>query len=440
MKAWKVTSWSPIFGQIAFNCDGKTQGIALNVEPEQAQAILAILSAQLQVTPVADQSPSVVVSTELVPQVLEADVPAAPATSGDVRRYCGYCGSPQSRQNRFCAHCGALIDAPPAPAKPATPVEIPGGIWQRLGAAFADSCLASIVGVIAWYALTNTGYLEPLDSLLGERFEAQIVYGFVLLGYMVLAQSIFQTTIGKYVFGLELASSKDSKSSPGFGVILLRETIGKTCSAIVFGIGFLRAVWNPRKQTWHDQLADTVVRKRATDAGLRKQLTVLVAAAVIVSFGTGAYNAWCKIEQNEKETTAVRFKFAVHDCDTAYASLLEIPRRQDDQWAARQERARIVLTRSDEYETRLVEVNDMIHRILRKELYMDHNDFEGYVYLQKVYKLRQEQNQKLKDEVQVVLATSPGAPDFKEKLSVLDMMDSEIQNIDREVQSLRREQ
>ncbi len=39
----------------------------------------------------------------------------------------------------------------------------------------------------------------------------------------------------------------------------LREAIGKFVSAIVFGLGYFWAIWDEKKQTWHDKIAGTLV-------------------------------------------------------------------------------------------------------------------------------------------------------------------------------------
>ena len=312
-------------------------------------------------------------------------------------------------------------------------------MWLRLGAYFVDGSLASLAAIAIWYALTTAGYLQAGESEALDRLQNNLLYTGILLGYMVFAQTFYHTTIGKYVFGLEIASARNGGRHPGFGVILLRETIGKFCSAIVFGIGYWRAIRDPRKQTWHDQMADTVVRKGATNPALRKQLAALAVMAVVACLGIGVYAGWIanaqRVQQN-RESAAEEFKRAVQECDAARESMLSVSKLPWDTWAALQERDRTLLTRADEYGTELQTVSDLTHRALRKELYLDYADFKAYEFLQKVYKLRQDQNKKLQDEIHIILATSQEAPDFEAKVSAVKMMDSEITNIDNEVASL----
>lgn len=50
-----------------------------------------------------------------------------------------------------------------------------------------------------------------------------------------------------------------------YGKAVLRESIGKAVSLVVFFIGFIWAAGDPRKQAWHDKMAETYVVKSSTD-------------------------------------------------------------------------------------------------------------------------------------------------------------------------------
>jgi len=41
--------------------------------------------------------------------------------------------------------------------------------------------------------------------------------------------------------------------------MLVRETIGKLISGLVFSLGYLWLLWDKDRQTWHDKLVSTVV-------------------------------------------------------------------------------------------------------------------------------------------------------------------------------------
>jgi hypothetical protein len=93
-----------------------------------------------------------------------------------------------------------------------------------------------------------------------------------------------------------------------------------------------------------------------------------------------------------------------------------------------------MLDRANEYETKLTAVSDVLHRILLKQLYTDHNEFLYYVYQQKVYNQREESNKKLKDGIQLILSTSPEQADYQEKLSTVNMINNEINESNKQIE------
>jgi uncharacterized RDD family membrane protein YckC len=52
----------------------------------------------------------------------------------------------------------------------------------------------------------------------------------------------------------------DTGEVPGFVAAFLREIVGKILSSILF-LGYITAIRDPKKQTWHDKIAGTVVVK-----------------------------------------------------------------------------------------------------------------------------------------------------------------------------------
>jgi len=59
------------------------------------------------------------------------------------------------------------------------------------------------------------------------------------------------------------AADKRSGGLPGFGRMLLRETLGKIVSGLFLGLGYFWAVFDRDSQAWHDKIAGTVVLKKA---------------------------------------------------------------------------------------------------------------------------------------------------------------------------------
>ena len=101
------------------------------------------------------------------------------------------------------------------------------GFWIRFAAAFVDMIFSGILLGFGW--LVNI-YLTGTE------------------GY----------SIGKKIFGLKVITEK-GKCPIGITDALIRETIGKLVSGIVFGAGFLVIGFSSKKQGWHDKIAKTYV-------------------------------------------------------------------------------------------------------------------------------------------------------------------------------------
>ena len=67
-----------------------------------------------------------------------------------------------------------------------------------------------------------------------------------------------QATFGKRALGLKVTTTEGQRIS--FGQATGRH-FGKIISAIIIFIGYLMMLWDDRKQTLHDKMADTLVVK-----------------------------------------------------------------------------------------------------------------------------------------------------------------------------------
>jgi uncharacterized RDD family membrane protein YckC len=76
------------------------------------------------------------------------------------------------------------------------------------------------------------------------------IAGLLYLVYLWLATGLYGATLGKRLFNLKVVKVDGSKL--GLGGAFLREVVGKFISGLVFSLGFLWAVWDKDKQTWHD--------------------------------------------------------------------------------------------------------------------------------------------------------------------------------------------
>lgn len=111
------------------------------------------------------------------------------------------------------------------------------GFWRRFAAVFIDGIIVSGVPSMAFRVH------GPLNFL-------------ITLAYAVWMLGMYGATIGKMVMKIKV--TKESGSKLTYSDALVRE-LAKVLSAVVLLLGFISMVWDPKKQTWHDKIAHTVV-------------------------------------------------------------------------------------------------------------------------------------------------------------------------------------
>ena len=115
-------------------------------------------------------------------------------------------------------------------------------LWKRLVASIIDSL---VLGIIEF----------PL-SFIEYKW---IVYLFslaVAISYPVYFIGSRGQTLGKIAMKIKVVKEDGSKLD--YGTAFFREIIGKFVSSFI-GIGLLWAIWDKKKQTWHDMMAGTLV-------------------------------------------------------------------------------------------------------------------------------------------------------------------------------------
>jgi len=92
---------------------------------------------------------------------------------------------------------------------------------------------------------TNLSYIQNL----------LLSYGLYIL-YSTLFLSIYSTTPGKHLFNLKIFTEDNNKLN--FFSSLIRSLL-QPFSMVLFGMGYVRILKDPRRQAWHDRVAKTVV-------------------------------------------------------------------------------------------------------------------------------------------------------------------------------------
>jgi uncharacterized RDD family membrane protein YckC len=136
---------------------------------------------------------------------------------------------------------------------------------MRIAASSVDALLISFP--IAGLVIAIFGDIEKYNWITGLLFMA----------YAVVALKYYSKTVGKHLFGLKVV--KDDGGVLTWGNILIRETIGKILSSLVFSLGYLWILFDSKRQGWHDKLAKTVViQERQPSKGMKTIAYIIVFA------------------------------------------------------------------------------------------------------------------------------------------------------------------
>lgn len=121
--------------------------------------------------------------------------------------------------------------------------------WQRFLAMFIDGIVLSVINI------TITKVDESSGFFLGFWTSGiNMVIGW--LYYALQESGTRQATLGKRAMGIVVANTNGNRIS--FGKATGRY-FSKILSFIILLIGYLMMLWDDRKQTLHDKIADTVV-------------------------------------------------------------------------------------------------------------------------------------------------------------------------------------
>lgn len=122
---------------------------------------------------------------------------------------------------------------------------------KRVFAFIIDGIIASVFsGILS--AIFRAG--------VGSEFVATVLANFILLPfiYWVLIPIKFGATPGKKLFGLKIVTDAYNLH-PTMKQMIMRESVGRICSTIVFGLGYIWTRINKEGKTWHDMMSHTRV-------------------------------------------------------------------------------------------------------------------------------------------------------------------------------------
>lgn len=322
---------------------------------------------------------------------------------------CGYVLSPGSGA---VAVVGPLTagyqQLPSQPLGIERPLEVLG--YATMGERFlAFLCDASVESLLVGTFLA-VFYLK--SSLEFDTLE-QIALWLIPIAYMTLSEFFFHGTIGKRLLRIQLLDDSPECKYPTFWRILLRESVGKFVCGLIFGIGFAVGVRNPKKKTWADTMARTVVVKTGVVRAPVKAFLIVVLICTYVGFAT----ALKEIPATYRKDLRDQLQTEERRIDDLHEQILRPffigePRSTQDY----QQIMRSLSSRLDEYDRLLEREQELVSRsrklLTRRDSYEEHQLF---IYGM-VVPSRREISALVHRHMQLVLAFNPQQQTWEEIL------------------------
>jgi uncharacterized RDD family membrane protein YckC len=307
---------------------------------------------------------------------------------------------------------------------------------QRFTAYFADLIIVYLIAIVAYVVFAALQI--PLSE---DEGVSKLIFFLVLMIYMVIAQSAYHTTVGKYVHGLEVCSERPGRKYPSFWLILLRETVGRLVSSFLWGAGYWTAIKKPKKQAWSDEIAHTVVTTRPTNRVLVRALTAFVFVALVLDVGLVGYGYYKEDRDKQYAAFTKEIGTAVEGFEAARSTVNQKveqtkPVGNYPEFLLWQGRMRSLSTDLDQYESQIQRVQGLLQRGITENLAASEAERAQYATLRKVYDLRKDQAEKLRQEANLVVNCDGTAASMTSLRSDLVLLDSDIEGLERRASDL----
>jgi uncharacterized RDD family membrane protein YckC len=314
-----------------------------------------------------------------------------------------------------------------------------GSLGHRFTAYFADLIVIYLI-VITVYII-STIFQLPLSASEGE---SQVVTFVAIFVYMIIAQSAYHTTIGKYIHGLEVRSQQPDNKFPSFWRILLRETIGRVVSSFFWGAGYWLAIKKPKKQAWSDEIAGTVVTTRPTNKVLTRALSAFVLVAFVLDVGMIGYGLYK--EDRDKRYAALNKEIeSVTEKITPLRDAIDQKTNRDElpnNWGAFlrwQEQMKSVKSDIDQYENQIDLMQGLLQRGISENLASSEAERTQFVKLKQVYAIRKRQADKLRQEADLIINCDGTKASVTSLFNDLQLYDSDRESLERQASQLLAE-
>ena len=185
------------------------------------------------------------------------------------------------------------------------------GFWARAAAMIIDTIIFGIASVFLTLFSGLSGLVSASEiENFGNSWTSQGI--FTILGwiYYVFMTHQYQATLGKMAIGIKVINTEGGQQS--IGRIILRETIGKFISGIIFAIGYFIAGFTKNKQGLHDMMAQTyVVRKDPSDKRTGLVITICILGSAVPIIGILASIVLVSLNSAQDKAQAVSVQAAV---------------------------------------------------------------------------------------------------------------------------------
>ncbi len=146
-----------------------------------------------------------------------------------------------------------VVTQPPQPitSQQIQPATVKYAGFGRLAALIIDGIISSILALpIAILLAYNFAHDDPTNLI-------SIIWGLVSITYYIFFGTRFGATPGKMLLKMKIVDHNYVK--PSMGRIMLRETVGKWVSGMIFLISVLFVIFDKQKRSLHDLIASTYV-------------------------------------------------------------------------------------------------------------------------------------------------------------------------------------
>lgn len=150
---------------------------------------------------------------------------------------------------------------PVTPQSPQNQPTVPINSWYK--ASIVRRYFALVIDTLLFLPI-NIGVLilavsiaKGIHNIYISAFISKLFPYLIFAAYNVLFIWKYGATLGKRWLKIKVVNTNYQPLS--LGQALLRETIGKFLSGIIFSLGYLSAIWDKNRQGWHDKIAKTYV-------------------------------------------------------------------------------------------------------------------------------------------------------------------------------------